>query len=133
VCTHLTNPDVNWAGGVTFSPHSLSDTGAWNVAIMHAAAIHTLASAKAFPGHTLKGRNQMEPQNQGDTAYLLPKPKTKAFGSVSGPFWFMNLSGLKLWASGYTSSSRVIALVRQDNEKEQERGSMDILTRHSGL
>ena len=45
----------------------------------------------------------------------------------------MNLSGLKVWASGYTSSSRVIALVRQDDEKEQERGSMDILTRHLGL
>lgn len=57
VRTYRTNPDVNWAGGTTFSPRSLRDTGAWNAAIMQAVAIHTFASAKAFPGHTLEGRN----------------------------------------------------------------------------
>ncbi|SRR6266702_46199 len=56
VRTHRTNPDVNCAGGTTFSPRSLRDTGAWNAAITQAVAIHTFASAKDFPGHTLKGR-----------------------------------------------------------------------------
>lgn len=53
-CTHRTKPDVNWGRGTTFSPSSLGETGAWKAAIMHAEANHTFASAKTFPGHSLK-------------------------------------------------------------------------------
>jgi hypothetical protein len=52
--THRTKPDVNWVGGTTLSPNSLREMGAWKVAIIHAETNHTFASAKTFPGHSLK-------------------------------------------------------------------------------
>jgi hypothetical protein len=80
--THRTKPDVNWVGGTTVSPNSLREMGAWKAAITHAETNHTFASAKTFPGHSLKIRMMcscgMNERKRANQFYKnLPPPKAE--------------------------------------------------------
>jgi hypothetical protein len=131
--THLTNPDVNWAGGTTFSPRSLRDTGAWNAAIIQAAAIHTFASAKALPGHTLGREVKISPPKLWKCSLPSPKAENKVLRvclrSISVQESIrVELVGvwIHLFVTGHRPTPRRC--------KELNEGSMDILlTRRSGL
>lgn len=97
--TDLEKAEMNVAGGVYSAPASSMGFKISKSAIMLAMASHILASARAFPGHTLvhtmsmgednmsehrvehtvQGRERME---LSGTAHLRPNPNTKLLGRM---------------------------------------------------